>query len=238
MTREDFQALYELQQIDSAIDARNALLNGADDGSGAQAALEAAQARLSELEEDVKKKQTRQRQLELDLETILAERAEKSERCYGGTVSDPKELSALAAKIDELTRNADRHEDMILELLERLEAAEAALAEQQATVERLTAEHARIVEHFDGSTSRAREEIAELQARRAELVPQIDPGLVHEYENLRARFDGIGVAALVDGKCAVCNVAVPRVQQPMIERGAAAVKCESCRRILVIPEGG
>jgi len=237
MTGDDFQGLYELQGIDSGIDVRRALLAQADDGSDAQAALEAARAQLGQLEEDVKQKQARQRQLELDLETILAERAEKSERCYGGTVSNPKELSALAAKIDELGRNADRHEDMILELLERLEAAEAALAERQATVERLTAEHQRTVAHFDSSTSHAREEIAELEARRAELVAQIDAGLVREYDSLRARFDGIGVAALRDGNCAVCNVQVPRVQQPMIKRGTAIVKCESCRRILVIPEG-
>ncbi len=237
MTGEDFHALYELQTIDSAIDARRTLLAEADDGSDAQAALTAAQAELERLEEDVKKKQARQRQLELDLETILAERAEKSERCYGGMVSDPKELSALAAKIDELGRNADRHEDMILALLDELEAAEAALAAQQETVERLNAEHERIVAKFSASTDQAREEIAELEARRAELVPRIDPGLVREYESLRTRFDGVAVAALRDGRCAVCNVAVPHVQQPMIERGVAVVKCESCRRILVIPEG-
>ena len=48
MTSEDFQGLYELQRIDSAIDARKAVLAGADDGSDAQAALEAAQAELEQ----------------------------------------------------------------------------------------------------------------------------------------------------------------------------------------------
>ncbi|MGD9496781.1 MAG: zinc ribbon domain-containing protein [Armatimonadota bacterium] len=236
MTRDDFARLYDLQGIDSAIHGREVLLSTADDGSAIAAELAAAQAELERLQEQLHQQQARHRKLELDLATILADRKERSDRCYGGAVTDPKELSALARKIDELSRNADRHEDMILELLEEIERTEQAVTAAQSTVDRLTREHGRIVEHYEQATSQARQEIAELQVRRRELVQDIDEGLVREYEVLRARLQGVAVAALRDGRCSVCNVGVPRSRQPMLERGTAVVKCESCRRILVIPE--
>lgn len=209
-----------------------------DDGSDALAALEQARAELEALQEDLHGKQARQRKLELDLETILADRKERSDRAYGGTVSDLKELTALEKKIEELGRNASRHEDMILALLEEIESLEGAVAEQQARVDRLSAEHQRIAAQYDRTTAQARTEIAELQERREALAAEIEPGLLSQYEQLRARFDGIGVAALRGGTCSVCKVAVPRAQHAVIGRGTMLIRCDSCRRILVVPEEG
>jgi len=237
MTKDDFQRLHELQGIDHGIDQREALLAEADDGSDALSSLEAARASLDVLQEELREKQSRQRKLELDLETILADRKERSDLCYGGTISGPKELSALQQKIDELSRNADRHEDMILDLLEEIEAVEAAVAEQQESLEQLAGQHKSVADTYERTTSQAREEIAELRERRETVVGATDDALVREYEAIRERFGGIAVAVLRGGTCTACNVAVPRVLHPMIERGTAAVRCESCRRILVIPEG-
>jgi len=238
MTREDAGRLFELQMIDSGIDERQVVLAEVDDGSDALAALEQARAELKTLQAELHEKQARQRKLELDLEIVLADRKERSDRAYGGTVSDLKELTALEQKIGELDRNADRHEDMILALLEEIEAVEGAIAEQQARVDRLYAEHQRIAGHYEQTTAQARAEIAELQERREALVAEIEPGLLSQYEQLRARFDGIGVAALRGGTCSVCNVAVPRAQHAVIGRGTMVVRCDSCRRILVVPVEG
>lgn len=238
MTKEDAQRLFELQTTDSAIDDRRRVLAEVDDGSVALAALEEARAQLEALQADLHAKQARQRKLEMDLAAILADRKERSDRAYGGTVSDLKELTALEKKIEELGRNADRHEDMILALLEEIETVEGAVAEQQARVDRLATEHARIAQHYEQTTVQARAEIAELETRRAQLVALIDPELLRQYEELRSRFDGIAVAALRGGTCSVCKVAVPRVQHPIIARANSVVRCDSCRRILVVPEEG
>lgn len=235
MTSEDLQRLYELQTIDTAIGERERLLAEADDGATALEELEGARAELRQLEEDLQTKQARHRQLELDLETILADRQERTELCYGGTVSDPKELSALQAKIEELGRNADRYEDMILELLEEIETLTERVATSKKRVADLESRHAKIVDAYKSSTTQAREEIAELRAHREEVVAKIDDALLREYEQLRNHLGGVAVAALRDGTCAVCNVAVSRTRQSMVAKGMTVVKCESCRRILVCP---
>ncbi|MGI5819231.1 MAG: zinc ribbon domain-containing protein [Armatimonadota bacterium] len=236
MTPEDFQRLYELQIVDRGIAQRQQIIREIDDGSAAGAQLAEDERQLEELEEQLRQKQSRQRKLELDLEGVEAEKKEKMDRAYGGTVSDPKELSALERKIDELERNMHRHEDMVLELLEEIDELEQNVAAQRQRTDGQRAKHQKIVRTFEETTAQAREEIEKLQAEREELASELPPQLLSPYENLRAREDGIAVSALRGGTCAECNVAVPRARWPMIERGATIVKCENCRRILVKPE--
>lgn len=234
MMPEDFQRLYELQVVDSGIAEREALLARVDDGTDAAAQLEADEAKLAELEEELRQKQAHQRKLELDLEGVEAEKKEKSDRAYGGTVSDPKELTSLEKKINELERNVHRHEDMILELLEEIEELEARASEQREKSQAQRARHAQIVSTWEQTTSQARAEIEGLNATREGLVEQLPPQLLRPYEDLRRREGGTAVSVLRGGSCSECHLAIPRVRLPMVQRGSEIVKCENCRRILVI----
>ncbi|MFW5869083.1 MAG: zinc ribbon domain-containing protein [Armatimonadota bacterium] len=235
MTPEDFQRLLELQHADSEIAKRRTIMAEVDDGSSMAEQIARDEEQLAELEEQLRQKQSRRRKLELDLEGIEEERQEKHDRAYGGTVSDPKELTALEQKIDELDRNAGRHEDMILELLEEIDQLEGRVKAQREKVEAGQAEYERTVQNYEETTGTARAEIDELTQRREELAEQLPPQLLSPYERLREREDGIAVAALIDGTCAECNMAIPRARTPMVERGASVGKCEHCRRILVMP---
>jgi hypothetical protein len=236
MTPEDFARLYELQTVDRAIADRREIIAEVDDGTAVAAELAENEETLEELQEQLRQKESKLRKLELDLEGVEDEKQEKMDKAYGGTVSDPKELSALEQKIEELDRNVHRHEDMMLELLDEIEELEAKVAAQKEKVEALRERHEQIVENYEQTTTQAREEIEELQEQREELVEQLPPQLLSPYENLRKREDGVAVAALRSGTCAECNVAVPRARWPMVERGSKIVKCENCRRILVAVE--
>ncbi len=236
MQPEDFQRLFELQKVDSEIDKRRQILETVDDGTEAAEQLAEYEETLEELEEELRKKQSRQRKLELDLEGVEEEKQEKSDQAYGGTVSDPKKLTALEQKIAELERNATRHEDMILELLEEIDDLQERVEAHREKTEKQRAKHQEIVENYEETTATAREEIEELQERREELADALPPQLLSPYERLREREEGVAVAEVVDRTCGECHVAIPTARLPMIERGADIVKCEHCRRILVIPE--
>ena len=237
MTPEDFQRLFELQTVDTEIAKREMVIGEVDDGTDAAEQLEADEQSLAELEEDLRQKQSHRRKLELDLEGIEEEKQEKSDRAYGGTVSDPRELTALEQKIAELERNASRHEDMVLDMLVETDELEQQVETQREKAKEQRAEHGRLVANYEQTTSTARAEIKELRARREELTEALPPQLLSPYERLRQREDGIAVAALVDGTCSECKMAIPRARTPLVERGTEIVKCEHCRRILVVPKG-
>lgn len=236
MNCDDFQRLYELQMVDTGIDERRTLLAEADDGTAVLEKLETAQEELEELEEQLEAKRWEQRKLELDMEGVEEEKEEKEGRAYGGQVSDPSEIAALHQKIEELDRNVDRHEDMILEVLDEIDVIEEHVEEQSEKVSQLQDRHESIVDQYETTTVTATEEIEQLQQRREELVEELPPTLLRPYESLRERMSGVAVAVLRDGTCSVCNVAVPRAQQTMVTGCQSIVKCESCRRILVALE--
>ena len=236
MIKDDLAVLYQLQQTDSAIDEREALLADIDDGTAAGEALAAAQAALDEAEEELRTLQSRHRDLELELKGIDEEKKEKSDRFYGGTVGDPKELEALQMKLEELERNTNRVEDNILEVLDAIEQAQKAVEERTAERDAAQAAHQEVTTTYQQQTQKARNELEELRARREELVGDVPPALLKQYEQMREHLQGVAIVAVSGSVCAGCHVSVPSTSLARIRRGNEIIKCESCRRILYLIE--
>ena len=126
-----------------------------------------------------------------------------------------------------------KHEDRVLELMSESEpldknvkAAESALAEEKRQVESEKAEARE-------KTSTDETVLAELQARRSEIVKEITPSVYNNYERLRKGRRGIAVAEVVDGRCTACHIGVRPQFMQELRRGDKVMNCESCGRILV-----
>ncbi len=238
MIKDDMAVLYQLQQVDSAIDKREALLAEIDDGTVAGQAFEEAQAALDEAAAGLKFLQSQHRDLELELHGIDDEKKEKRDRAYSGMVSAPKELTSLEAKIEELGRNTNRVEDLILAKLEEIEEAQDAVDSATAVRDAATATRNEIVAVYEHQTQKTRAELEVERAKRDELVPDVSPAVLAQYDALRDRLGGIAIAAIApDGVCTACNVSVSRANIMRVNLGNVIVKCESCRRMLcVAPE--
>jgi len=235
VTREDLAQLYRLQEIDSAIVEREALLAELDDGTSAQAELDQHQAKLEHLQGELHQQRAEQRNLELELKGVEEDKREKHSRAYGGMVSDPKELAALERKLEELERNKERLEDRILALLDDIEAREAEMEQHQQATDQLERRMREIATSCQQQTQRTHNELEELRAKREELAPTIDVNLLGQYDELRQRLGGVAIVAVVGGMCTGCNLAVPRSTEVRARHGNAIVKCESCRRMLYFP---
>ncbi len=235
MTNEDLALLYELQQTDSAIDEREALLRELDDGTAAAQELAAAEAALDEAQDQLRHLQTQHRDLELKLKSLDEEKRDKHQRAYGGMVSDPKELQALQRKLEELERNTGRTEDQILETLEAIEQAQQAVDQLTVARDAAAEAHRQITTTFQQQTEKARRELEELRARREQLLPQIPPALLKQYESMRERLQGVAIVMVTGSVCGSCKVSVPGISLQRMTRGNEIVKCESCRRILYLP---
>ncbi|HEY3837985.1 MAG TPA: C4-type zinc ribbon domain-containing protein [Bryobacteraceae bacterium] len=126
-----------------------------------------------------------------------------------------------------------KHEDRVLELMSESEpldknvkVAEGALAEEKKQVE---AEKAQARE----KTATDEKVLAELQARRHEIVKEISPSVYGNYERLRKGRRGIAVAEVIDGRCTACHIGVRPQFMQELRRGDKVMNCESCGRILV-----
>ena len=124
-----------------------------------------------------------------------------------------------------------RAEDRILDLMSESEAleknvraAEVALKAEKAQVE-TEKQQARERTEADQSA------VHELQAARKSIVASMNPGVYANYERIRGR-RGAAVAEVIDGRCAVCHIAVRPQYLQDLKRGEQVLTCESCQRIL------
>ncbi len=231
----DLALLYKLQAIDTGIAERKRALAKLDNGATARADLSAAEAELEEARKKLQQTRTTLQDKELRLASTEEQRKQKHDRCYGGTVSDPKELRALEMKIEELTSLKGKLEEELLLLMDRAEEEEQAVQKAEDVVRRLRA-HAEDVEaHFSMETKRLKQEIADLEEQRKNLLPQISSERLKMYDTLRERLGGVAVAAVVDFTCTACHTAVPRDQAERILTSTTPIRCENCKRILWIP---
>jgi predicted nucleic acid-binding Zn-ribbon protein len=171
---------------------------------------------------------------EVDVEQVRTRAARNQQRLDSGQGA-AKELEALQHELKSLAARQSVLEDAELEVMERQEAAEAALTAA-------TAEKARIEEQIGVVTKRRDDALAILeaereqeQAAREQAAGGIPNALITLYERIRENSGGVGAAKLYQQRCEGCRLPIPPNDLNKI-RGASVdevIRCEECGRILV-----
>lgn len=175
------------------------------------------------------------KRLDDEVASLRAKSARADATMYSGTVTNPRELQSLQDEVASLTRRIGMVEDAELELMvarEPLDAeASALVTEREGLAQRAEALATRITvaeAEIDAELDRE----VEARARAADEVPG---DLVAEYEDLRSRRAGIGIARLDHGTCGGCHMKLSAVELDRIKAlpADARVTCEDCGRLLV-----
>jgi predicted nucleic acid-binding Zn-ribbon protein len=150
-------------------------------------------------------------------------------------VSSPKDLENLQREITSLARRQGDLEDVVLEVMERRESAQARVAE---LTERVSAVQARI----DDATARRDAAFGELDGESATVTKErqvvaasVPADLLKLYEKLREQQGGVGAARLYQRRCEGCQLElnITEVNEVRAAAPETVVRCENCRRILV-----
>ena len=207
---------------------RSDLVQLADDVRAVDDQLADAQRRRDELGRS-------QQRLEDEIAS-LTERANQAEKqLYSGAVTNPRELQALQDDVASIRRRIGQLEDDELEIMELVEPVDAERTQLTGERERLDAEGARLRAALDEAESELAAQLAAVQAEREAAAAEVPDELWPEYDKLRARFGGVGIARLVGSTCQGCHLALPAVEVDRIRKLPLdeAVHCEECGRLLV-----
>ncbi|WP_444665169.1 zinc ribbon domain-containing protein [Cellulomonas sp. CW35] len=176
---------------------------------------------------------------EADVQQVRDRAARNQARLDAGQ-GTAKDLQALQHELESLARRQGDLEEVELEVMERLEAHEAALAEVTAAHSQLVESKAQVVSERDAAYAQLDAEAATVQAERAGAASGLDAGLVTLYDRIRAQLGGQGAAALRGRRCEGCHLDLNPSDVDVItaKPDDAVVRCEECGRILVrLPEG-
>ncbi|MGI8692788.1 MAG: zinc ribbon domain-containing protein [Geodermatophilaceae bacterium] len=204
--------------------------------------------RLATLSGDVVRAQTEigdlsreQRRLELDVDQVRSRSERDQQRLESGSVGSPKELERLQHEVQSLARRQGDLEDQVLELMERREALDAALAAVNESVQRVTADRDDATARRDSAFAEIDAELSDREAERDGLTAALPADLLALYERLRAGSGGTGAAALRQRRCEGCRMELASTDLNRARNAPPdeVLRCEECGRILVrTPESG
>jgi predicted nucleic acid-binding Zn-ribbon protein len=211
------------------------------------AAIDAADARLAALSDDVVRAETEvtdlaraQRRLEGDVDQVR-QRSDRDElRMRAGSVP-PRELESLQHEVQTLARRQSDLEDVVLDLMERREQAEARTAAVGAEMAQVRSQRDAAAAARDAAFAEIDADIAARTAERAATSAEIPADLLGLYEEVRGSAGGVGAAALRKRRCEGCHLelAGSELRAARTAPPDAVLRCENCRRILVrTPESG
>src|SRR5256884_6882976 len=116
MTR--IRKLYELQLVDTQIARLEAALAALDDGTAMRAQVEQARSAEETARAELQARQSRLRDLELELQSTVGKATKVEQDLYSGRISNPKELRAMQEDVEALGRQRQRIEDEMFTLVE------------------------------------------------------------------------------------------------------------------------
>lgn len=195
---------------------------------------------LAELESDLaiaikQRDEIDREQARLEDEVSLLEaKIEKEEgRLFSGSVSSPKELSALQAEVAMLKRRRAGLEDELLEVMVAKEGAAETGARLTSERDNTAAEAARLSAVVNELTADLDGRLVTHNSNRVEIAATIPDDLLRLYDRLREQKNGVGVAALERGTCQGCHTQLPAKEVERVRGERGLQRCDNCRRILV-----
>ncbi|MGA9749043.1 MAG: C4-type zinc ribbon domain-containing protein [Nocardioides sp.] len=152
-----------------------------------------------------------------------------------GLITNPKDLERMQGELVSLQRRIGDLEDIELEIMEKLEEAQADLDEIAARIDNLDVRAAELTTARDAKAAELGADLADVSGRRTPIADALQDDLLALYEKLRAQKGGVGAAALRARRCGGCSLDLNAADMAVIAKAPAdeVIRCEECNRILV-----
>jgi uncharacterized protein len=153
-------------------------------------------------------------------------------------VKTNKEYKAMLTETDELRKDKNNKEDLLLEVLEKLEEGAKKEKILKKEVEDKTAEGQVKKAQLEKERQTYEKDFIEMNQRREKFVSEIDLSLLKQYEFLKNRLHGVAVAEAKNATCLSCHMQIPPQMYNELHRKDKIIPCPSCLRILYLNGSG
>lgn len=170
---------------------------------------------------------------EADVEQVTT-RLDRDEKRLADGSTTAKELEKLQHEVQTLSARRSELEEVELEIMLRIDSIKERLQELRAEEVALVSSADEIQGRKVAASQAIELEIASLIEERKAIAATVDGALLELYEKIRSN-SGTGAAAMRDGRCDGCHLAINSVEISRIKTLDLdeVVRCEECRCILV-----
>ena len=226
--------LYDLQELDWEISAGEESLAKVRARLVDDSALVSARGRLETLVSELEPTTAARREVELATQELEEKLQTVENKLYGGSVTNPRELSAYEEERNIFEKQRDDAQNRLLELMVEIEELQSGRDEARRHLEELEAEREVETVDLQAEDKRLVAGLEVLRRSRNEIAPQIPDSVLAVYQSLRERRSGHAVARVERGMCQGCRIALPTVELQRARSSSGIVQCNSCRRILYL----
>ena len=183
-------------------------------------------------ESDTAREQTKAEQ---DVDQVRQRAARNQQRLDSGAITSPKDLEHLQHEIASLAKRQGDLEDVVLEVMERREAAQERVTELTGRVSAVQAKADDATARRDAALRELDQEAATVAKEREVVAASVPADLLKLYDKLREQQGGIGAARLYQRRCEGCRLElnITEINDVKAASPDTVVRCENCRRILV-----
>ncbi len=227
----DLEKLIDLQQLDSKISQLKERTQEIPESiEGLNGTLEGGKRELEEAEALLGEKNTRRRELELEVESsremLTKYRSQLME------VKTNKEYQAMLHEIANEEGEIAQKEDQILEGMMVIEETEQLTEKARIQFQEHEKEIIRKRGELEKFASAAQAQIDDLQQEKNGLQSQIPEDLNHQYEKIATVRNGLALAEAKDQSCQACHVKMRPQLFAEIKSSQEIIRCENCSRFL------
>jgi len=223
--------LVALQQVDDEAHAAEAELAGIPARraaaearvEAAEAELEAARARLAAAEQEQRRHEAALQDKEVQHSRLESQQTQvKTNEAYRALLSEMEQCKAAIAAC----------EDGILEAMDAIETARAALAGAEEAAAAARAESERELRELGVREGTLAERLEGLRGQREAARGRLDAPVLAQYDRVTARRRP-GIAVVRNETCQGCRVSIPPQAVVELRRGERLITCGHCQRILL-----
>ena len=175
-----------------------------------------------------------QAKAEADVDQVRA-RAERDRKLMASGSGSAKDMENLQHELESLAKRQAALEDVVLEVMEKVESSTARTAKLAADRGEVEGERERAAHALAGEQAGLDKDVEFSRGQREVLAKQLPTELLAFYEKLRGQYDGVAVAAIVHRRCQACQIELDIAEANAAKAAAPdlLLRHDSCRRILV-----
>lgn len=232
---EQLRLLIQLQEVDTVL---RSLVARKDQLPKVLAELEqrrvANQKNLDTVKEALQTAQKNKRDRDQDLETGV----QKAERLKARTseIKNNKEYQALLKEIETIEQENKAIEDEILRLMEKIDAAAAAITTAEQTTREADAAIAAEQKEHEAAAAKIAAELAGVEQEKQRMAQQVEPSVFAKYQRLIATKAGTAIAEARGESCSGCFMSIPPQVFVNVKKNESIISCPQCNRILYYKE--
>ncbi len=224
--------LYELQEVDLALEAQELTLRKVASQLGESQAVLSTRSKLASESQRREELGHTQQSLEWEIDGISSKITKAEEELYSGRINNPKELANLQHELEILKAKRNELEDRTIEVMEQVERAIAGVETLENELKMLEAEWQAQQGKLEADKVHLEAELASLRQKREVVAAQLDSGAVDFYGELKKQ-RATAVARVEQGVCRGCRISLSNAELQRA-RGGDLIQCSSCGRILFL----